>query len=101
MRLIDADALTDNIAILFERNPSLIDEWLRDHIEDEITEAPTIEAEPVRHGYWDDTRVAFYRKCSECGATVINNLPDVFLDCDIRDLHYCPNCGAKMDEVTE
>lgn len=63
----------------------------------EVDEAPTIDAEPVRHGKWDDTRVAFYRKCSECGATVKNNLPDVFLDCDIRDLHYCPNCGAKMD----
>ena len=52
----------------------------------------------VRHGKWDDTRVAFYRKCSECGATIKNTLSHVFLDYDIRDLHYCPNCGAKMDE---
>ena len=54
----------------------------------------------VRHGKWDYTRVAFYRKCSECGATVKNPLY-VFLDYDIRDLHYCPNCGASMDEVND
>lgn len=51
----------------------------------------------VRHGKWDDKRVAFYRKCSECGATIKNTLSHVFLDYDIRDLHYCPNCGAKME----
>lgn len=101
MRIIDADALADNIAVLFERNQALIDEWLMYQVEDAIDDAPTIDAEPVRHGRWDDKRVAFYRKCSECGATIKNTLSHVFFDYDIRDLHYCPNCGAKMDgEIT-
>lgn len=99
-RLIDADYLYDLIDggfdIDFDETPETKRELLR-----MVKEAPTIDAEPVRHGKWDDTRVAFYRKCSECGATIKNNLSDVFLDCDIRDLHYCPNCGAKMDEVEE
>lgn len=43
MRLIDADALADNIAVLFERNQELIYEWLMNQIEDAIDEAPTIE----------------------------------------------------------
>lgn len=47
MRLIDADALANNITILCEKNKALIDEWLRNHIEDEITDAPTIEAESI------------------------------------------------------
>ena len=95
MRLIDADNLFNNQILVVSNSDSL--EAIK-KIMDIIKEAPTIDAEPVRHGKWDDTRVAFFRKCSECGATVKNNLPDVFLDCDIRDLHYCPNCGAKMDE---
>ena len=117
MRLIDADALIDELTQRCCNNcikrmgtkngkrkmayeigdaPCLACEV--DDIKVELDDAPTIDAVPVRHGKWDDKRVAFYRKCSECGATVKNNLPDVFLDCDIRDLHYCPNCGAKMEE---
>lgn len=46
-RLIDADALADNIAVLFERNQALIEEWLMYHVEDAIDEAPTIDAVPV------------------------------------------------------
>ena len=95
MRLIDANNLFNNLILVVSNSASL---EVIEKIMDMIKEAPTIEAEPVRHGKWDDKRVAFYRKCSECGATVKNNLPDVFLDCDIRDLHYCPNCGAKMEK---
>lgn len=98
MRIIDADALANNITILCEKNKALIDEWLRNNIEDEITDAPTIEAEPVRHGHWKrklDTR--FGEKlndiigCSECNI--------YFSTIDMIRRSYCPNCGAKMDEV--
>jgi hypothetical protein len=55
--------------------------------------APTIEAEPIRHGHWE-TRHGFsmLQKCSVCGYEY-NDL----IECD----NYCGNCGAKMDEVTE
>lgn len=56
-----------------------------------------VEAEPVRHGHWiekelfipwcdDDVDIIY--ECSCCG-TGVGPSP------------YCPNCGAKMDEVSE
>jgi hypothetical protein len=47
MRLIDADALMDEIAVLLERNEKLIDGWLANIIDDTIEQAPTIDAVEV------------------------------------------------------
>ena len=55
---------------------------------DMVDDAPSVDAEPVRHGRWivqDDTFTRFI--CSECGT---NNQDGVG--------NYCPYCGAKMDE---
>ena len=87
MRLIDAWKLCEYANNLKDKQVDAND----------IMRFPTVDAEPIRHGKWIDDRVAFYKQCSECGAYVRANLYEVFLDCDIRDLHYCPNCGAKMD----
>ena len=67
----------------------------------EIQNLPTID--PVKHGRWDKDSIAFYWRCSKCGAIVKSNLWDVFLDpfSSHRNLNYCPNCGAQMEEVTE
>lgn len=52
-------------------------------------------AEPVRHGHWifnpkDAIEMMFtLPKCSECGAESSDGG------------NYCPNCGAKMDEVED
>ena len=54
MRLIDADLLMDEIAVLLERNEKLIDDWLANVIDDTIEEAPTVDAvEVVRCGKCD------------------------------------------------
>lgn len=102
MRLIDKDALADNIAVLFERNQTLIDEWLMYCVEDEITDAPTIDAEPVRHGHWikqkyEDTEDSATDawECSICGEGVVWRTEE---DIDLEK--YCYNCGAKMDGET-
>ena len=90
-RLIDADKIklpqgffekVDNVPKFYE--------WL--------DEQPTVDAEPVRHGHWitqfDDLfPMESTIECSACGEkewmmTIINH-------------NYCPNCGAKMDEVAE
>lgn len=42
MRLIDADALMDELAVTMERNSELIDEWFAGCIEDTVSEMPTI-----------------------------------------------------------
>ena len=65
---------------------------------DDIDEMPTVDAEPVKHGHWinhfDDLfPMESTVECSICGEkewmmTIINH-------------NYCPNCGAKMDEVTD
>lgn len=56
-------------------------------IEKAIDDAPTVDAEPVRHGYWEvdeDGNI----KCSECGHRGVGD-------------NYCERCGAKMDEVED
>ena len=82
MRPIDADALKDEIAVLFERNPKLIDGWLAYAVEDTIDDAPTIA--PVKHGRWVMQGTAY--GCSLCGEGVIHPFHN-----------YCPNCGARME----
>ena len=58
--------------------------------ESEIECAPTVDAEPVRHGRWIDRNgnivAPFWERyeCSECGARSDNS-------------KYCHNCGARMD----
>ena len=54
-----------------------------------IQSAPTVDAEPVRHGEWIfDNGVDYCYKCSECKAA---KPPHYITD------NYCPNCGAKME----
>lgn len=59
--------------------------------EEMIGHLPTIEAQPVRHGKWTDVNEYHIGTCSVCG----NRWGSV------DEMHYCPNCGAKMDEVEE
>lgn len=66
-----------------------------------LEDAPTIEAEPVRHGKWTrdyesswgDSRFM----CSVCHCK--ESVPTCNGEPSIWD--YCPNCGAKMNEVTK
>lgn len=100
MRLIDADALEDvlvNHGFCYcgenEYNDGVADGFLL--ARDDVKEAPTIDAEPIRHGKWiyepkDAIEMMFtLPKCSECG----------FYSAD--GMYYCSCCGARMDEVEE
>ena len=53
-----------------------------------IADAPTIDAEPVRHGRWVHDINNMYG-CSECGARETMSPKKL--------KNYCPSCGAKMD----
>ena len=90
MRLIDADALLESgiCAEYGYNNNGLLLIPMRD-VTNSIRNAPTIDAEPVRHGRWiyGITLNHEWRKCSECLVS-----QDIF-GC----FTYCPNCGAKMD----
>ena len=57
--------------------------------------APTIDAEPVRHGVWEYQPATLGTKagyqCTACRGSVWNS-PDV-----PQAFKRCPECGAKMD----
>lgn len=89
MRLIDADAVIHGV-----RNRCLgqTDVVKTEHrIIDMLNRMPTVDAVPVRHGKWENTRpdapmFGFYY-CSLCGRKRTSPQDK-----------YCPNCGARMDE---
>lgn len=91
MRLINADALKEELRNSWIRKakmPMESDPFLAFAMSD-IDNAPTIDAEQVKHGEWieDDTIQHKYFRCSNCGIGQFNWGED----------NYCPNCGAKMD----
>lgn len=100
VRLIDANALINKIKETYCKEECgnyngdvcyvcpLIDAM--DYIED----APTIDAQPVKHGKWE--RMNMFVKCSECGVELLD---DAFFGIHVFDdgyMPFCPNCGAKM-----
>ena len=85
MRLIDADALESNgICFAVHGGAKFISL-------ESVRTAPTIEAEPVKHGRWVSIEAIphSYYRCSECG--------DEWGYGATLHMNFCPNCGAKMD----
>lgn len=101
MRLIDADALTDELikGIEADTDKSIQTSFTKSVcmiLCKAIDQQPTIDAEPVRHGKWlYDNQFHWYRACCfECGYCRVT---DVEAD-RWNEWKYCPNCGARMDE---
>lgn len=95
MRIIDAEALEHSIKSWYcdsERCNNYDGVMCRAcHIDDalsEIDSAPTVDAEPVRHGRWVQHKGGYsdHYECTVCGKGIV-------LTAKFR---YCPNCGAKM-----
>lgn len=96
MRLIDADALVDDVEkkINDELNGFSCNDYnyfycagMRNVIR-LVKRLPTVD--PVKHGRWIFVGdMVSYIKCSECGDDIcwVNS----------KRPKYCPNCGAKMD----
>ena len=56
-----------------------------------ITDFPTADVEPVRHGRWENGNPI----CPVCGGDKFKDLDaDIWSDWKPA---FCPNCGAKMD----
>lgn len=94
MRLIDADALKARLKI--GTNTATYSDYCNGYCDarqvdlDAIDAAPTIEAEPVRHGRWNEKG-----HCGCCGYDMgsrVDKWTNVFT------LQFCPNCGADMRE---
>ena len=60
-----------------------------------ITDFPTADVKPVRHGRWENGNPI----CPVCGKDKFKDL-DADIWCDWQPA-FCPNCGAKMDEGNE
>lgn len=60
--------------------------------------SPIIDFEPVRHGHWVENKGRYGWYCSQCKKE--NNYAYSYNENNVIELqdHYCPNCGAKMDE---
>lgn len=93
VRPIDANALIKDIAKIRDMASAarggLIRANLNRLVLKAVTEAPTIDVEPVRHGHWIETspiNIWQCYDCSECKFGVSGGKPN-----------YCPNCGTKMD----
>ena len=89
-RLIDADAVIKELDE-YEREVGVRcgNEFLAgvDIARELIVKAPTIDAEPVRHGRWING------ECSECG----EHAPYWSMSTTYYKSPYCYLCGAKMD----
>lgn len=114
IRLIDANEIANGMDQYFCNVCSSSDgERCRDCEINEvlrlIDNTPTVEAQPVKHGYWEEKPsyaedkalgFDFQIVCSECD---LQNSYFIFGEGDepeektfIRS-KYCPNCGARMD----
>ncbi len=112
MRLIDADALLEDLKIT-GYNPDECEEdstakaWAKGfiagiaHAIHDVIHKPTIEAAPVVHGEWlnfyGDYSTAECDQCAQSYEVSPDEEPkkewfEVFRQC----YKFCPNCGAKM-----
>ena len=101
-RLIDADKLKQH----YSWWGGLIgDDYVSELVEQKkvfdtiIDVQPTVDAEPVRHGKWIHNKWSEMRHdydCSLCGCRITGVDP---FSLSATAYYYCPECGAKMDEV--
>lgn len=94
VRLIDANALILEMeAGCIPIDEKGLSDILGDNscVKDYVNAAPTIDAEPVRHGKWRKAEYGSlkYFKCSNCDYGVMEK--------EAKEFNFCPNCGAKMD----
>lgn len=107
MRPIDADAARVKLQAARDKAPDgSAEKAAMDTFLYFLDACPTIEAEPVRHGRWEqdyelvqgfeDNSEYPYVACNLCGNKEYGLDLNDYTDYD--DLpNYCPNCGAKMD----
>ena len=110
MRLIDADALIDEIKYITGQDTIM---WFDDRKikrGQEVNMGAFIECmptiDPVKRGKWlvkkDTPSGELYTVCSVCETEIQwRNRHGLLLRVDMENAKYCPNCGALMDERSE
>lgn len=89
VRLIDANALRKDIHTSYSDDLGILE-----HIDN----APTVDAQPVKHGKWIPMD-EYCAKCSKCGWWQKTNGKCCTGHANIHKAayKYCTACGAKMD----
>ena len=99
MRLIDAEPIEKFITDgLNEKDKTKNFGYDGVSILTEITYAPTVDAEPVRHGHWVNPHWRNANYCCDCSECHAEAMHEKFGWHKSGIYHICPNCGAKMDE---
>lgn len=102
MRLIDADALMDDINRAINAMTAIgivVDgDWLWAKLNDALDNAPTIEPERktgrwIKHPEVKNVYGGTCIECSQCGEKYVVQ--------HMEDEKYCRNCGARMEEEDE
>ena len=94
--LIDREELRERIYSRFGKTSTkvivtveegrIMSDWA--FLEPFLNAAKVVDAEPVRHGRWNDNADGITPYCTVCGRTH---------RCFNRTPNFCPNCGARMD----
>ena len=95
-KYIDKAELLDALARLKERwGNTFTAEGVGEAIE-KVKQAYTADVVEVRHGFWTAHPASY--ECSICGNEFfVEGYAEDYDAVEDYDLHYCPNCGAKMD----
>lgn len=92
MRLIDADALIEQMESDMDQMEMVEFKLGAIGAIHDIKHAPTVDAEPVRYGKWEYSEDDFETAvCSNCGWDSEEAMLPV-----TNWFNYCPYCGAKM-----
>ena len=91
MRLIDAERIVYSW---------IIDKDGEEHdgitLQSIIDKMPTVDAEPIKHGHWINHFDDLFPEDSSVECSVCHEYEGI-----MANDNYCPNCGAKMDEVED
>ena len=100
-RYIDADALRYSRIRIYHEAPDIPGGGFAGGynavvMSAEIKNAPTVDAEPIKHGKWiyGNDFHWYTASCNKCG---YQRSTDIKAD-RWNQWNYCPNCGARMNE---
>lgn len=96
MRLIDADALREivdfhvtSVSACATVQQAIGQSDFKQRCLEDIDNAPTVDAAPVRHGKWiEEPDRHYHYHCSEC--LTVQGVSSI-------RMNYCPECGALME----
>ena len=102
MRLIDADSIQEELAVLILYSAGTPDGECVEYAHNIIDAQPTIDAVPAVHAHWEieNTVYARFARCPVCGIHI--RIPTTGHKESERfylypgEMRYCPKCGAMM-----